>query len=342
MKIIIEKKHLFGLLCAVLFVCMVFVSYKSCGKADYETTAKEMKINAMATVSIASQILSDYQMNWQKAINDKHAYNADGESQYCSDFNEALLWRKIYFTKTGYIGILDSLSNVVKEEMKILEDTPSKFEDTQKSFLAMYNDMNTLVSLVKEPKGSLLTFGQTVNELLMDVHNKYNETDLKISITDEEKIIKMSEIQNAVNKLIAAQDAEIKEVIELKKKDGVIFLSENAKKEGVVTLPSGLQYKILKEGKGVIPKDTSLVRVHYEGRLIDGTVFDSSYQRGKPAEMYANRVIKGFTEALTHMPAGSVWEVYIPQELAYGEREAGLIKPYSAIIFKIELLKVVK
>lgn len=124
------------------------------------------------------------------------------------------------------------------------------------------------------------------------------------------------------------------------KKKGEQFMAANAKKAGVKTLPSGVQYKVIKEGSGAMPKDTSLVKVHYEGRLMDGTVFDSSYKRGQPVELRANQVIKGWTEALVHMPAGSVWEVYIPQELAYGEREQGQIKPYSPLVFKIELLSV--
>jgi FKBP-type peptidyl-prolyl cis-trans isomerase FklB len=121
---------------------------------------------------------------------------------------------------------------------------------------------------------------------------------------------------------------------------GEKFLAANKKKPGVKTLPSGLQYRVIKEGKGAMPKDTSLVKVHYEGRTIDGKVFDSSYKRNEPTEMRVNQVIKGFTEALVHMPVGSAWEVYIPQELAYGEREAGDIKPFSTLIFKIELLEV--
>ena len=125
------------------------------------------------------------------------------------------------------------------------------------------------------------------------------------------------------------------------KEAGEKFLAENAKKEGVVTLPSGLQYKVIKEGNGKIPADTATVVMHYEGRLINDSVFDSSYKRNQPYTVRCNQNIKGFTEALTHMPAGSVWEVYIPQELAYGERQAGaLIKPFSALIFKIELLEV--
>lgn len=122
------------------------------------------------------------------------------------------------------------------------------------------------------------------------------------------------------------------------KEAGVKWLAANAKKPGVKTLPSGVQYKVIKEGNGPIPTDTSNVKVNYEGRLIDGKVFDSSYKRGQPVELRANQVIKGWTDALVHMPAGSVWEVYIPQELAYGEREQGDIKPFSALIFKIELI----
>ena len=125
----------------------------------------------------------------------------------------------------------------------------------------------------------------------------------------------------------------------LKKKGGE-WMAANAKKQGVKTLPSGVQYKVIKEGAGQMPKDTSVVKVNYEGRLIDGTVFDSSYKNGQPVTLRANQVIKGWTEALVHMPAGSVWEVYIPQELAYGDREQGQIKPYSPLVFKIELISV--
>ena len=125
------------------------------------------------------------------------------------------------------------------------------------------------------------------------------------------------------------------------KKEGEKFLAENAKKEGVKVLPSGVQYKVLKEGTGAIPADTSRVKVHYEGKTLDGKVFDSSYKRGQPADFRANQVIKGWTDALTNMPAGSTWEVYIPQELAYGERQQGAdIKPFSMLIFKIELIEV--
>ncbi|WP_291592615.1 FKBP-type peptidyl-prolyl cis-trans isomerase [Bacteroides sp.] len=121
------------------------------------------------------------------------------------------------------------------------------------------------------------------------------------------------------------------------------FLADNKAKEGVKTTPSGLQYKVITEGKGEIPADTCKVKVNYKGTLIDGTEFDSSYKRNEPATFRANQVIKGWTEALTMMPVGSKWELYIPQELAYGARESGnQIKPFSTLIFEVELLSIEK
>ncbi|MFA6813292.1 MAG: FKBP-type peptidyl-prolyl cis-trans isomerase [Bacteroidaceae bacterium] len=123
---------------------------------------------------------------------------------------------------------------------------------------------------------------------------------------------------------------------------GEKFLAENKTKAGVITTKSGLQYKIITKGTGAIPSDTSKIKVNYKGTLIDGTEFDSSYKRNQPAEFRANQVIKGWTEALTMMPVGSKWELYVPQDLAYGSKMAGKIKPYSTLIFEVELLDITK
>ena len=126
------------------------------------------------------------------------------------------------------------------------------------------------------------------------------------------------------------------------RKAGEDFLAANAKKEGVTGLPSGLQYKVLTQGNGPIPKQTNTVKVNYEGRLIDGTVFDSSYKREEPSTFGVRQVIPGWVEALCLMPVGSKWELYIPQDLAYGNRNQGQIKPFSALIFTVELLSIEK
>ena len=123
---------------------------------------------------------------------------------------------------------------------------------------------------------------------------------------------------------------------------GEEFLAENKKRDGVIVLPSGLQYRIIERGDGTIPTATQKVKVNYEGRLVDGTVFDSSYKRNEPSTFAVNRVIKGWTEALCKMPVGSKWELYVPYDLAYGEKETGKIKPFSTLIFTIELLEIVE
>ena len=129
---------------------------------------------------------------------------------------------------------------------------------------------------------------------------------------------------------------------EIKEFVGEEFLAANAKKDGIKTTESGLQYKIEKEGTGAIPADTSVVRVHYKGTLIDGTEFDSSYKRGEPTEFPVNRVIKGWTEALQLMPVGSKWTLYIPSNLAYGPQGArGAIGPNETLIFEVELIDIV-
>lgn len=126
------------------------------------------------------------------------------------------------------------------------------------------------------------------------------------------------------------------------RKAGEDFLKQNGRQKDVVTTASGLQYKVIQKGEGEIPTATQRVRVNYEGRLIDGTVFDSSYKRNEPATFGCNQVIKGWTEALTMMPVGSKWELYIPQELAYGDRDMSTIPPFSTLIFTVELLDIEK
>lgn len=124
--------------------------------------------------------------------------------------------------------------------------------------------------------------------------------------------------------------------------EGEEFLAQNALRDGVKTTESGLQYEIIKEGKGKVPTTADKVKVHYHGTLIDGTVFDSSVDRGEPIVFGVTQVIKGWTEALQMMPVGSKWKLYIPYDLAYGEREAGQIPPYSTLIFEVELLGIEK
>ena len=158
----------------------------------------------------------------------------------------------------------------------------------------------------------------------------------KLLMTDDEMHATMTALQND----LAKKQSEGKQsAAEENKKAGEAFLAENKKKEGVVTLPSGLQYKILKAAKGKKPTDADTVECHYRGTLIDGTEFDSSYSRGKPATFPVAGVIPGWTEALKLMPVGSKWQLVVPSKLAYGEHGAGAdIGPNATLIFEVELL----
>ena len=150
------------------------------------------------------------------------------------------------------------------------------------------------------------------------------------------------------DKMKSVKEASLLERFGENKAAGEKFLEENKAKEGVVTTESGLQYKVITEGKGQVPTSTDRVKVHYKGTLIDGTEFDSSYSRKdkdgnpQPSTFRANQVIKGWTEALTMMPIGSKWELYIPQEWAYGSQDTGTIPPFSTLIFEVELLSIEK
>jgi len=165
---------------------------------------------------------------------------------------------------------------------------------------------------------------------------------LKDAITQDTSNMKMSEMEaNVVLQKFFTQLSQKKSEAAIK--EGKDFLAENAKKDNVVTLADGLQYKILKEGSGPKPSATDKVKVHYTGKLLDGTVFDSSVERGEPITFQLNRVIPGWTEALQLMPVGSKWRLFIPSDLAYGERGAGqTIPPNSTLIFDVELLGIEK
>lgn len=194
----------------------------------------------------------------------------------------------------------------------------------------------------KASYGIGLQIGQQLKESgIDDLELSALKQGLEDVLTDKQPTLPLQELhdalrqvhENAMKKreLAAAETAEA----------GQVFLEQNLRNENVKSTESGLQYSVFKQGDGPIPSENDRVRVHYTGCLIDGTVFDSSEERGQPAEFPVNGVIKGWIEALQLMPVGSKWRLYIPQELAYGSQGAGAaIPPYSALIFDVELLAI--
>lgn len=161
-------------------------------------------------------------------------------------------------------------------------------------------------------------------------------------LSGKESVVSAEAINEAFTEISAELQAKAAEEGKKFAAEGEAFLAENAKKDGIITTASGLQYEIMTEGTGELPTQASTVKTHYHGTLINGKVFDSSVTRGMPAEFPVNGVIAGWTEALQLMPVGSKWRLFVPHNLAYGERGAGAdIAPYSALIFEVELLEIV-
>lgn len=190
-----------------------------------------------------------------------------------------------------------------------------------------------------------LNIGNNFKSQMIDVNPDIVASAIK-DILDSNKTLLTDEEAQKVwmayqQQLMAKNEEKMKTLGEKNKIESEAFLDANSKKEDVITLPSGLQYKVIQMGTGKKPKETDKVKVHYQGTLVNGTEFDNSYKRGEPASFNVNGVIKGWVEALQLMPVGSKWQLFIPPALAYGERGAGsTIPPSSALIFEVELLSI--
>jgi len=192
-----------------------------------------------------------------------------------------------------------------------------------------------------------LEMGSSLKKNKIDVDIEILIKGIKDALSEAKPLMTEQEMKETIialqKDLQAKQQEQAKALGEKNKKEGESFLAENKKKKGVITMPSGLQYKILTDGKGKSPQATDTVTVNYKGTLIDGTEFDSSYKRGQPATFSVNSVIPGWTEALQLMKEGSKWQLFVPSNLAYGERGAGpAIGPNAVLIFEVELISIKK
>ena len=188
-----------------------------------------------------------------------------------------------------------------------------------------------------------MDIGKSFKMQSLDLNEEFLTRGIRDALSGEKALLTDEEVREVLaglqQDLRAKEEARMKDLTEKNRKAGEDFLVANAKKEGVVTLPSGLQYRVITAGTGPSPKDTNSVTTHYRGTLVDGTEFDSSYGRNEPATFPVSGVIPGWTEALQLMKVGAKWKLFIPPDLAYGPRGAGaLIGPNSTLVFEIELL----
>lgn len=242
----------------------------------------------------------------------------------------------------------NGLAQYLEQQFGITKEEIPQFVEAFKEYMKKKDERQTIIQTAgyniaqQIDKGMMPQmkdqYGKDFNEELAlagFLANVLEDTTHMAPTAAREKVkAKMEEIKKI-------KEAEKAKRDEATKAEGLEFLKKNASKKDVKVLPSGLQYKVLTEGKGEIPTKDQTVTVKYEGRLINGTVFDSSYERNpQTTDFKPTQVIKGWTEALTMMPVGSVWELYIPQDLAYGSRDTGKIPAYSTLIFKVELISV--
>jgi FKBP-type peptidyl-prolyl cis-trans isomerase FklB len=187
-------------------------------------------------------------------------------------------------------------------------------------------------------------FGQSLKQQKIEINLDIYAAGIRDAINKKEPLLSNEDIRSTIinlqNRVTAIQQKEFKETAGKNLSEGKAFLEENKKKDGVHTLASGLQYSVLNEGSGLSPKLVDKVKVNYKGILLNGTEIDSTYSRGEAMTLPVNGLIKGWTEALQMMREGSKWRLFIPAELAYGEKQAGSIPPNSTLIFEIELLSV--
>ena len=211
-------------------------------------------------------------------------------------------------------------------------------------------------ALVKTPKGKLsyglgMDIGKNITNTLIEIDADALAAGLKAVITGGKSLLTQQEAIEAMNDFRSQMQAknmerqklmqeQQKQAGEKNKKDGMEFLAKNKSAEGVKTTPTGLQYKILTQGKGKLPTSNDTAVCHYRGTLIDGTEFDSSYKRGEPAHFRVTQVIPGWTEALVMMPVGSKWQLFIPSELAYRDQARANIPANSTLLFDIELVSI--
>lgn len=237
--------------------------------------------------------------------------------------------------KTNYIKG-DSAQKSIKTLFEGLnEGSKGKVEKENEELVALGNQIGT--SLKQQKKAGFL------GDSALTLDFKLVRQGLLNGLKGFKDQMNSKQAQEYLQKTMMARQAiKMEKQFGPNKKAGELFLVENAKKAGVVTTASGLQYEVIKKGNGPLPTETDKVKVDYHGTLIDGTVFDSSVQRKTPVSFPVNGVIPGWTEALKLMPVGSKYKIYVPQQLAYGSQDRGAIKPFSMLIFEVELLAIEK
>lgn len=332
------KKTILSTLGAVTVLAVLMVS---CGGASTPRTSLKNSVDSVSYaygVSMADQGLVQY-LEQNGVIS--NASNLEYEYQMriaVADSTEREALQRELSSK------IDSLNKANAPQLNdFIKGLKDAIDLEENSAYAQGLSIGTQFSQMMLPQVNSMLYGedgaQKVNtdQLLAGLIAVLKNESLAINSMEANALVQ-DEIGKAQESQMARQEEELKDQHTEAIAEGEAYLSENASRDEVTTLPSGLQYEVLTEGNGPVPTESDRVRVHYHGTLIDGTVFDSSVERGEPATFGVTQVISGWTEALQLMPVGSKWRLYIPSDLAYGAQDRGEIKPFSTLVFDVELL----
>ena len=329
------KKALTITLCVAGALVLGWLGFMLFGNS-YKTNAMQMKVNTIVASRLAYVMLNDYQENWVRVETEQLGLNDKGVVVSTEDAQQVLAWRKEFFKNNGAVAALDQLLSEIGSNIDNMRLTPARYRDTKDNFKTAYEHIQELAKLVSTPGDSLIGMATQMSRLLSDINQDLEPTDFNFWVTYDVIQQKIDEITPQL------KDKEVAEAItkEVPQQQSSVINMLKYKKLGFKELPKGkgVLYHELTKGKGPKPKDDTRLRLHYEGKLMDGTVFDSSYDRGQPVTMRPSQTVPGFWHSLTNMPVGSKWEIYIPSDQAYGARAAGAVKPYSDLFFTIEVL----
>ena len=321
--------------CVVGVALIAWLAFMLFGN-NYKSNALKMKVNTMIASRLSNAILADYQDNWVRVETEQLGRNDEGVLVSTDDAGKVIKWRQEFFRKNGGAELLQHLKDDIDDNYKSLKLTPARYRETKDNFKNLQKDINELIAMTEQPGDSLFAFVARIKDLNDAIQKDLEPTDFNFWVSYDDVNLRVKELVGNI------KDKDLVESLG-KETDGAqnnVVNMLKYKKMGFKELPNGkgVLFHEITAGKGPKPKDDTKLVLHYEGKLMDGTIFDSSYKRGEPVTMRPSQTVPGFWHSLTNMKVGSKWEIYIPYAEAYGNRAAGAVKPYSDLFFTIEVL----
>ena len=322
---------------ALLLVVLCIWSVRACSHHVYGRTVKEFKANASLAVKLATTMFNEMVAQGARAETDAIALNPQGQAVACDSPAKAMDWRKQAFQQDGtmeaYAELMKQIDNISDEAV----DAPSAYQTEGQALSEALGALDSIKLIIEKPGNNVIVLAETAERLTQTATAALEKTDFHFFLPIEACKVYADRIAPLMKKSDMMENLLYQEVnIDARPVNAMKYL-----KKGYQPLPdgNGVLYKVLKQGNGPVATTDSQVQLHYEGKLLSGKVFDSSYSRGTPAVMRPAQTVRGFNKALTSMPVGSKWEVFIPSDQAYGSRGTGEIQPNSDLLFTIEVLR---